>query len=90
MIADLSGTLRQALGKLETEKARIERQIAGLRHALTAVAGTSDGTKVRLAKTSRRRRKGMSPAARKAVSARMKAYWSKRRTTRGKAKRKAA
>jgi hypothetical protein len=42
MPVDLRGTLRQALGKLEAEKARIERQIAGLKQALKAGIGTGD------------------------------------------------
>jgi hypothetical protein len=84
MPVDLSRMLRQALGKLGAEKARIERQIVGLRDALTVVAGMADGTKVRRAKATVRRRKGMSVAARKAASARMKAYWAKRRGTQGK------
>jgi hypothetical protein len=90
MPVDLSGTLRQALGKLEAEKARIERQIAGLRQALNAGEGTANSQKVRRAKATRRRRKGMSPAARRAASARMKAYWATRRGARGKGKSKAA
>jgi hypothetical protein len=90
MPVDLNGTLRQALGKLEAEKARIDRQIAGLRQALNAGVGTTDGTGVRRTRTSVAGRKGMSPAARKAASVRMKAYWAKRRSARGKSKGKAA
>jgi hypothetical protein len=90
MPVDLSGTLRQALGKLEAEKVRIERQIAGLRQALNAGAGIADGTEVRRARATVRGRKGMSVAARKAASARMKAYWAKRRGARSKGKRRVA
>jgi hypothetical protein len=90
MPVDLSGTLRQALGKLRAEKARIERQIAGLTQALNAGAGSGDGTPVRRAGATVTGRKGMSVAARKAASARMKAYWAKRRGARGKSKKRAA
>jgi hypothetical protein len=49
MPLDLSGTLRQALGKLKAEKSRtrIDRQIAGLTQALNARAGSADGTRQR-------------------------------------------
>ena len=90
MPVDLNGTLRQALGKLEAEKARIERQIAGLRQALNAGAGTADGMAARRARATVAPRRGMSAAARKATSLRMKAYWAKRRSARGKSKGKAA
>jgi hypothetical protein len=85
MPVDLRGTLRQALGKLEAEKARIERQIAGLKQALKAGIGTGDAMARAVCMAERPR---MSPAARKAVSARMKAYWAKRKgpRTRGKPK----
>ena len=90
MPVNLIGTLRQALSNLKAEKARIERQIAGLTQALNAAAGSADDTEVRRASATVRGRKGMSVAARKAASARMKAYWAKRRATRGKGKRRAA
>jgi hypothetical protein len=80
MPVDVSGTLRQALASLITEKARIERQIMGLRQALGAGAGAgADGGRPtgRRARPRRVRRR-MSPAERKAVSARMKALWAKR------------
>jgi hypothetical protein len=86
MPVDLSGTLRQALGTLEAEKARIERQIAGLRQVLNAGAGTASDPNARRAKATQGRRQGMSPAARKAASVRMKAYWAKRKAGRGKRK----
>jgi hypothetical protein len=90
MPVDLRGTLRQAIGKLLTEKTRIERQIVGLRQALTAMGESTDGAQVRRSAASRRASRGMSPAARKAVSARMKAYWAKRKAARGKSKGRAA
>ena len=91
MPVDLNGTLRQALGRLEAEKARIERQIAGLRQALSAGGGTADGMAARRTRaTVAAPHRGMSAAARKATSLRMKAYWAKRRSAKAKAKGKAA
>lgn len=79
MPVDVSGTLRQALSKLETEKGRIDNQIVAIRQALRATgAGSSTRSAVRT-NTPKRGRKRMSPAQRKAVGARMKAYWRKRR-----------
>jgi hypothetical protein len=79
MPVDLNGTLRRALSKLEAEKARIERQIAGLRQALDAGMVTTETVVVRRAGAKRNGRRRMSLASRKAASVRMKAYWAKRR-----------
>ena len=79
MPVDISGTLRQALSKLETEKARIERQIAGLRQALNAGGVSINSGSSRRVSATKRGRKRMSPAERKAASRRMKAYWKARR-----------
>ncbi len=87
MPVDLRGTLHQALGRLEAEKARIERQIAGLKQALKAGVGTARDVMARGAGASAGRRR-MSTAARRAVSARMKAYWAKRKGGRAKGKKK--
>jgi hypothetical protein len=81
-MADVSATLRAALGQLEDERNRIDRQIAALRTALGISVGGRRGRprgSKATKKVVRRRRKGMSAAARKAVSQRMKAYWAKRR-----------
>jgi len=91
MPVDVSGTLRQALASLITEKARIERQITGLRQALGgagAGAGVDGGRPTGRRARPRRARRRMSPAERKAVSARMKAFWAKRRDGSSKAKTK--
>jgi len=93
MPVDITSTLREALSKLAAEKRRIERQAAAIQEALRAVNGTGGARRsssaeamTRGAKRSRRRR--MSPAERKAVGRRMKAYWAKRRggTSKGKMK----
>jgi hypothetical protein len=89
MPVDVSGTLRQALANLATEKARIERQIMALRQALSAVAGASlDGRPTGRRARAKRIRRRMSPAERAALSARMKAFWAKRKrgASRGKTK----
>jgi hypothetical protein len=94
MPVDVTGTLREALSKLTAEKQRIERQAAALQDALRAVNGASIGrpsTDSRVAtRRPKRRSRGMSPAARRAVSARMKAYWAKRRGRARKGKRQKA
>jgi hypothetical protein len=90
MPIDVSGALRQALASLMAEKARIERQLSGLRQALSAGAGASvdGGRPTGRRARARRVRRRMSPAARAALSARMKAFWAKRRGAASKAKRK--
>ena len=79
MAIDVSKTLRQALTRLETEGRRIDRQIAAIESALAL-----DGAGVSTRAGRKRDRKGMSPAARKAVGRRMKAYWAKRKAKGGK------
>src|SRR5437899_12562662 len=82
MPVDVTSTLREALSKLTAEKRRIERQAAAVQDALRAVNGTSVGQPSknnRVTRRAKRRSRRMSPAARRAVSARMKAYWAKRR-----------
>ena len=88
MPVDVSETLRHALAKLEAEKGRIERQIMGVRQALGAGRVGLDGSAAATTTGTKRRRKRMSAAERKAVSARMKAFWAKRRGGAGKGKRK--
>lgn len=90
---DIDKTLRRALQRLESEQARIQRQITGLRNALQALQGGASANGVgrgsreeshpRRSAAGRGRRRGMSAAARKAVSIRMKAYWAKRRAKNG-------
>ena len=91
MPVDVTSTLREALSKLTAEKRRIERQAAAIQDALRVVNGGGVGRPSTNGRVVTRRAKGrsrrMSVAARRAVSARMKAYWAKRR---GKGKRKAA
>ena len=94
MPVDVTDTLKEALSKLAAEKQRIERQTAAIQEALRAVNGASDGREIwksKATKSSRRKgRRRMSPAERKAVARRMKAYWAKRRGGMGKRKSTAA
>jgi hypothetical protein len=93
MRMDIDKTLRTALSTLEAEKAHIDHQIAALKAALEI---TGRGSAFRLVTRRRvttrsahaigKRRRRMSRAARKAVSQRMKAYWTKRRAQATKAK----
>ena len=81
MPVDVSSTLREALSKLSAEKRRIERQAAAVQDALRAVNGANDGQRSSSARVltrgAKRGRRRMSPAERKAVARRMKAYWAK-------------
>ena len=78
-MVDVTKTLQEALLTLESHRARIDTQIAGVEQAL----GTRDGHRMSgrraATATTRRKRRSMTAAARKAVSVRMKAYWAKRR-----------
>lgn len=94
MSVDVTNTLKETLAKLTAEKRRIERQTAAIQEALRAVNGADDGQRSLstggTTRTAKRGRRRMSPAARKAVALRMKAYWAKRRGASSKRKRKAA
>lgn len=91
MPVDIAPTLRQALARLTREQEHLQRQITAIETALSAVdrrgrRGRPAGRKsskgdMRKAMTPRTKgRPGMSAAARKAASRRMKAYWAKRRS----------
>ena len=84
MPVDVQGTVRNAIQQLEAERRRIDAQITALQ---TALANANSQRRVR---APGRRRKRMGPAARRAVSQRMKAYWAKRRAAAAKGKGKAA
>ncbi len=82
MAVNLRATLARALRGLQTERARLDRQIAALQTALASLGG-----RTRSAAAPRPRRpKRMSAAARRAISARMKAYWAKRKAAARRAK----
>ena len=85
MLPKVTAPLRKALGQLETEKQRIDREIAAVRAALKAFGDTGRGAPASTARASARHRR-MSAAARRAVSQRMKAYWAKRRAASAKGK----
>lgn len=73
MVDDVRRTIRKELAKLNSERARIDRQISALETALGVLDG---GRPEKAARTGRRK---MSAATRKAIAKRMKAYWAKRR-----------
>jgi hypothetical protein len=75
----ISITLRKALGKLAAQKAHLDGQISAIEAALSALGGSPRASGARS-------RKGMSPAARRAIGKRMKAYWAKRRAEAAKGK----
>ena len=76
MALDVRSSLNRALKSLHADRTRIDKQIDAVTSALSALGGAA----VRAAKTAGRRgRRKMSAAQKKAVSARMKAYWAKRR-----------
>jgi hypothetical protein len=81
MADEVSTTLRKALGKLNSQRAHLDRQIAALESAL-GVLGRQPQT------NGPRARRGMSAAARRAIGRRMKAYWAKRRESAAKGKAK--
>src|SRR5438093_9290881 len=75
---------RARLLELDQERTHLLREFPGLRRASGVFDGesTAPGTDGRsLEPKKRRRRPRMSAAARKAVSARMKAYWASRRAS---------
>ena len=93
MPVDVSKALKEALSKLTAERRRIDRQAAAIQEAIRAVNGANGGQRSSGARVvtrgGKRGRRRMSPAERKAVARRMKAYWAKRRGGASKGTRKA-
>jgi len=89
MIPKLTASLRKALHQLEAEKQRLDRECAAVRAALQALGETGRGTPASSA-PGRTGQRLLSPAARRALSQRMTAYWAKRRAASTKAKTKEA
>jgi hypothetical protein len=79
MANDITATLRRALGKLTSQKERLEGQISAIETALGALGRSPQAAGAR-------RGKRMSAAARRAIGKRMKAYWAKRRASANKGK----
>ena len=81
MANDITVTLRRALTKLSSQKQRLDGQISAIETALGALGRAPQAD-------APRGRKRMSPAARRAIGRRMKAYWAKRKAdaARGRAK----
>ena len=79
MSINVSVTLRKALRHLESEREKIDGQIAAIQNVLGAgLHGRGPGP------AAGRARKPMGAAARRAVSVRMKTYWAKQRAAKGK------
>ena len=74
--------LRKKAAELESERSRVDRELAAIRGALEALDGA--GRTRQAPKAAPRNRRAMSPAARRAVGKRMKAYWAKRRAEKAK------
>jgi len=79
-------TLRDAEAAAERFVEKGQRELSGIRAAIAAVAGSlADSMRGQASRgkaaagTRKRKRSRMSPAARKAVSLRMKKYWAARR-----------
>lgn len=79
-IIDIDRVLKTTLGKLRSERERLDRQIASLETALR-VDSLPGYRRTQSAATAPRRRR-VSAAQRKAISQRMKALWAKRRAKR--------
>jgi len=81
-VADLSREQLQRLARLGAQSRidELEREIAAIRQAFPGVGRTASGG----APVRKRKRSRMSPAARRAVSERMKKYWAERRKAKGK------
>lgn len=78
MAVNVGASLQRALNQLQSERTRIDKQIAALTDAMSALGARVTRAARRARKRTRARRK-MSAAARKAVSQRMKQYWAERR-----------
>ena len=72
MADQVATTLRKALGQLTSQKAHLDRQISAIETVLGVLGGAPQRNGARAGKA-------MSPAARRAIGRRMKAYWAKRR-----------
>ncbi len=81
MPINVTATLRQAMQSLQGERNRIDGQIRAVQTALGISTNTRAGSNSHPPTPSRRRR--MSPAARRALSKRMTAYWAARRKHKG-------
>ncbi len=83
---NLTTTLRKALTELEAERQRIEEQIGALKGILAPGEGRRRRGRTRRVTPRKPARRGMSAAARRVASQRMKAYWAKRREQAAKGK----
>ena len=82
--------LEKVLSRLALERRRIEGQIAAIEKALSLNHNDAPAAPATDKKLPGRSRAGMSAAARRAVSRRMKAYWAKRKGAIGRRRAKVA
>jgi hypothetical protein len=68
-----------AISGLEAQRARIDEELAQLRGRV----GTTDEANDEPAAPAGKKRRKMSPAKRKALSARMRKYWAEKRKAKG-------
>ena len=75
--------ITNAIAARQAQIKTLQTEIDALQRAASVLGGkTSTIAKATAQPKTKRKRRGMSAAARKAVSARMKAYWAKRRKAR--------
>jgi hypothetical protein len=86
MPLNLTATLKKALRQLEAEKVKLDRQIAAIQAVLQGSGGPPKTRPARKAVAAAAPRRRMSPKARKAARARMKAYWAKKKAEAGQGK----
>ncbi len=77
MPINVTATLRRAMQSLQSERNRIDEKLRAVQTALGVGTNSHSGSNSHRPTSSRRRR--MSPAARRVLSKRMKAYWAAKR-----------
>ncbi len=80
MPINVTATLHRAMQSLRSQRNRIDGQIRAVQTALGISTNSHTGSNSRRPAS---RRPRMSPAARRALSKRMKAYWAARRKQKG-------
>ncbi len=79
MPTPITAQVHQVLPQLTADRKRLDQQIAALQHVVTLFDGKAPKAGPIPPTRPQTRRHGMSVEARRAASARMKAYWAKRR-----------
>ena len=84
MTPNVVAILQRALRQLEAERQGLDRQILAIRSVLGEAGAARQSAGRATPRRAKLTRPGMSAAARRAVSQRMKAYWAKRRAAKPK------